>query len=70
MLKEIQIKYPDVIKMEDSPNDTSKAYQVPGFKGKFGFITSMSNHFCGTCNRLRILADGNMKVLIYCYILN
>jgi cyclic pyranopterin phosphate synthase len=23
----------------------------------------MSEHFCGTCNRLRITADGNLKVL-------
>lgn len=28
-----------------------KAYKVPGFKGQIGFITSMSEHFCGTCNR-------------------
>ena len=38
---------------------------MPGFKGRFGFITSMSDHFCGTCNRLRILADGNMKVCLF-----
>jgi cyclic pyranopterin phosphate synthase len=25
----------------------------------------MSDHFCGTCNRLRITADGNLKVLLY-----
>jgi cyclic pyranopterin phosphate synthase len=25
----------------------------------------MSDHFCGTCNRLRILADGNMKVCLF-----
>lgn len=25
----------------------------------------MSDHFCGTCNRLRVLADGNMKVCLF-----
>lgn len=25
----------------------------------------MSDHFCGTCDRLRILADGNMKVCLF-----
>ena len=25
----------------------------------------MSEHFCGTCNRLRICADGNMKVCLF-----
>lgn len=34
---------------------------MPGFKGQVGFITSMSEHFCGSCNRLRITADGNLK---------
>jgi molybdenum cofactor biosynthesis enzyme MoaA len=31
-------------------------------RGTVGFITSMSDHFCGSCNRLRITADGNLKV--------
>jgi len=30
--------------------------------GRVGFITSMSEHFCSSCNRLRITADGNLKV--------
>ena len=30
--------------------------------GQVGFITSMSEHFCGSCNRLRLTADGNLKV--------
>ena len=43
-------------------SDTAKVFQIHGFRGKVGFITSMSNHFCGGCNRLRITADGNLKV--------
>ena len=39
-----------------------QSYTVPGFLGTIGFITSMSEHFCGGCNRLRITADGNLKV--------
>lgn len=39
-----------------------QVFKVPGFKGQVGFITSMSEHFCGSCNRLRITADGNLKV--------
>lgn len=51
--------------LPNSPNDTSKAYKVPGFKGQVGFITSMTEHFCGSCNRLRITADGNLKVCLF-----
>ncbi|XP_033356136.1 molybdenum cofactor biosynthesis protein 1 isoform X2 [Bombus vosnesenskii] len=42
-----------------------KAYFVPGFTGQVGFITSMSDHFCNSCNRLRITADGNLKVCLF-----
>ncbi|CAG8736491.1 13349_t:CDS:2, partial [Cetraspora pellucida] len=64
LLDNIQSKY-DVMKLPDDAHDTSKAYQVPGYVGQFGFITSMTNHFCGTCNRLRITADGNLKVCLF-----
>ena len=46
-------------------NDTTKWYQVPGYAGRVGFITSMSSHFCGGCNRLRITADGKLKVCLF-----
>lgn len=50
---------------EDSIDATSKAWRVPGFKGRVGFITSMSQNFCGSCSRLRITADGNLKVCLF-----
>jgi GTP 3',8-cyclase / cyclic pyranopterin monophosphate synthase len=65
MLDNIRYLHPTITKGLDEPNDTCKSYHIPGFKGKFGFITSMSEHFCGTCNRLRICADGNMKVCLF-----
>lgn len=46
-------------------SDVAKVYHVPGFKGRVGFITSMSEHFCDSCNRLRITADGNLKVCLF-----
>lgn len=65
MLDLIKSKYPGVEKVKDHKNDTSKTYKVPGFEGKFGFITSMTHNFCGTCNRLRITSDGNLKVCLF-----
>jgi cyclic pyranopterin phosphate synthase len=65
MLENIRYHHPIVVKGTDDFNDTCKSYHIPGFKGKFGFITSMSEHFCGTCNRLRVLADGNLKVCLF-----
>ncbi|KAJ0062850.1 hypothetical protein NL108_008139, partial [Boleophthalmus pectinirostris] len=65
MLDQIRQHWPDIGMVQTGPTDTSKTYQVPGFKGQVGFITSMSEHFCGTCNRLRITADGNLKVCLF-----
>jgi len=65
MLAMIRDKYPDVHKVQDHINDTSKTYKVPGFVGRIGFITSMTHNFCGTCNRLRITGDGNLKVCLF-----
>lgn len=65
MLDMILKQFPDFTALPNGPNDTSKAYHVPGFKGQVGFITSMTEHFCGTCNRLRITADGNLKVCLF-----
>ncbi|RAL16915.1 molybdopterin cofactor, partial [Aspergillus homomorphus CBS 101889] len=65
MLAIIWEKYPALEKVADHKNDTSKTYQVPGFMGRIGFITSMTHNFCGTCNRLRITCDGNLKVCLF-----
>lgn len=65
MLDIIRQKYPDVRKVQGHFNDTSKTYEIPGFVGKLGFITSMTHNFCGSCNRLRITGDGNLKVCLF-----
>ena len=66
MVEIIRHKYPGLSKVqEEGRNETSKVWQVPGFRGKVGFITSMTENFCGTCNRLRITADGNLKVCLF-----
>ncbi|RAR12091.1 molybdenum cofactor biosynthesis prote [Stemphylium lycopersici] len=65
MLDNIKTKYPGLRPVAGHKNDTSKTYEVPGFVGKVGFITSMTNDFCGSCNRLRITSDGNLKVCLH-----
>ncbi|KAL0259652.1 hypothetical protein SLS55_005389 [Diplodia seriata] len=65
MLDVIRAKYPGARPVQGHKNDTSKTWEIPGFVGKFGFITSMTHNFCGTCNRLRITSDGNLKVCLF-----
>jgi cyclic pyranopterin phosphate synthase len=42
-------------------NGPAKYYQLPGAKGTIGFITALSEHFCVSCNRLRLTADGKLR---------
>ena len=65
MIERIEVDHPGLKRLQDGPNDTSKTYRVDGYAGRVGFITSMSEHFCGSCNRLRITADGNLKVCLF-----
>lgn len=65
MVALIHDKYPDFAPVIGDTDETAKAWKVPGFAGRVGFITSMSDHFCGSCNRLRIMADGNLKVCLF-----
>jgi len=40
-------------------------YRFPGHAGTIGFIGSVSDHFCGECNRLRLTADGRLKNCLF-----
>ena len=42
-------------------NGPARYYQLPGAEGTIGFIGALSDHFCGTCNRLRLTADGHVR---------
>ena len=55
----------DLIPLEGIPSDTARVFRLPGYRGTVGFITSMSAMFCGGCNRLRLTADGSLKVCLF-----
>lgn len=64
MLSLISLQYP-VEKLSDEPHATARKYRVPGHAGTFAFITTMSDHFCGDCNRLRLTAEGKVKNCLF-----
>jgi len=49
----------------DNTSPVARLYRVPGWMGTVGFIASMSDHFCGTCNRVRLTADGAIKSCLF-----
>ena len=42
----------------------ARLYRLPGAPGKIGVITAMSNHFCDSCNRIRVTADGHLRACL------
>ncbi|MGI6225063.1 MAG: GTP 3',8-cyclase MoaA [Peptococcales bacterium] len=46
-------------------NGTAETWQIKGAHGTIGFINPVSCHFCSTCTRLRLTADGKFKPCLY-----
>ncbi|XP_004488570.3 GTP 3',8-cyclase, mitochondrial [Cicer arietinum] len=65
MLDTVAKRFTSLKRLQDHPTDTAKNFTIDGHKGQVSFITSMTEHFCGGCNRLRLLADGNLKVCLF-----
>ena len=40
-------------------------YRFPKGKGQIGFISPISNHFCRSCDRLRLTADGKLRTCLF-----
>lgn len=54
-----------ILRIKDAPNDTSKNYKIEGYKGSFAIISSVTNPFCDSCNRLRLTANGRIKNCLF-----
>ena len=63
--REIKKRLDPIGKMEPTMpsrgNGPAKYYRFPNAKGTIGFITALSEHFCFSCNRLRLTADGKLR---------
>lgn len=65
ILSHISDHYVHINKLEDPKYSTSINYQVKDYKGSFGIIPAFSRTFCGSCNRLRLTTQGNIKTCLY-----
>lgn len=52
-------------KLEDEKNFTARTYKIKGFQGDFGIISSITNPFCDSCNRIRLTANGKIKNCLF-----
>ena len=46
-------------------NGPAKYYRLAGARGTVGVITPMTHTYCGTCNRVRLTADGRLRTCLY-----
>ncbi|WP_394971975.1 GTP 3',8-cyclase MoaA [uncultured Croceitalea sp.] len=65
ILEHISTVFPNYKKLVSPKTSTSINYQIEGHKSTFGLIPSFSRTFCGTCNRLRITATGDVITCLY-----
>ena len=49
----------------DADGGVAALYKLPGAQGKIGLISAVSQHFCGSCNRIRLTADGKLKPCLH-----
>lgn len=66
MIKALSEHY-SLIRLENKSESVSKDYEIRGSNGIISFITSMSEHFCSDCNRLRVTSDGKLKHCLFSY---
>ncbi len=57
-------KIPELISV-NKEDGVAKLYRFPDGKGNIGLISPVTAHFCNSCNRLRIMADGTLKPCLH-----
>ena len=53
-------KHTEFEKLKDKPNSTAKSFRVLGGEGTFAVISTVTENFCSSCNRIRLTADGKL----------
>ncbi|MEZ4532197.1 MAG: GTP 3',8-cyclase MoaA [Thermomicrobiales bacterium] len=50
--------------VDSNPSDPARLWQLPGARGTIGFISPVSEPFCQFCNRVRLTADGKLRLCL------
>lgn len=65
ILEHIASAFPKYTQLPSPKTSTSINYKIEGHTGTFGIIPSFSRTFCGSCNRLRVTATGDVITCLY-----
>ncbi len=61
----VSFNHHEIERLADNPNDTAKNFKIKNHEGSFAIISSVTNPFCSTCNRIRLTADGKLKNCLF-----
>lgn len=64
MRKRVESRF-KLIPVEGQYGDVAKDFRIEGHTGTVSFITSMTDSFCSSCNRLRLTAEGGIKSCLF-----
>jgi len=65
VMRELEKAYGTLVPFNEKlGNGPCRYYSASGFQGKIGFISAMSHKFCGSCNRVRLTAEGKLKTCL------
>jgi len=65
IMEHIQAHFSGIRRLQSAFGSTSENYSIENRKGSFGIIPSFSRTFCGTCNRIRVSAKGELQTCLY-----
>lgn len=55
----------EILNLPNEENFTARNFKIIDYKGQFGIISSVTNPFCDSCNRIRLTADGKLKNCLF-----
>ncbi|RUM88775.1 MAG: GTP 3',8-cyclase MoaA [Thermodesulfatator sp.] len=64
ILKRLQELGP-LLKEPSQGGGPAQVFRFPGARGRVGFIAALSRHFCDRCNRLRLTAEGRLRLCLF-----
>lgn len=53
------------VQEDDAFAGPARIYKIRGGKGRLGFISAISDHFCNICQRARVTSEGNLRLCLF-----
>ena len=65
ILERISKKLGELTPLETADHSPATYFKLSNSKGRIGVISPISNHFCSSCNKLRLTSDGRLRACLF-----